>query len=597
VELDQLHFSQPLWLLTGLAIPLMWLLYFLFFASSRPTKQLDAFIDAHLLPYLIAGKEKVKQSGWKGLLLWSFVWGTLTLALAGPRWNYRDIDVSYKDQSLVILLDLSESMNAKDVKPSRLIRAKQKILDLLEASKGVKVGLVAFAADPHMIVPITEDKATIRYLLPSIDTDLVYVQGSRLSAAMEMADAMLQAEPGINKAILIVSDGDFEDNGVVANIKSLADKGIVTHVLGVGTVEGAILQDKNGNNLKKNGTPVIAKLAKKRLEEMATLGQGSYLDSRLGNEEVILQQLAGRADSITAGQKKRIWEEQFHWFLLPALPIFIWWFRKGVIFALPLFLSFAMQLHGGIKEDYFMNREERGKAAMEEGLFNEAADFFEDPYKKGVACYKSGDYAKAEKLFGQSLRNEVAIDAEYNLGNALALQGKFKEAVAAYEKVLWEEPDHLKAKENLEIVKKLLQEQQQKKDNQDKQKPEDPKDEKEQQDQNEKQDQSDESENGEGAANSKQENDREKKDDLDQSEDGEDKEQEVQENNPEQATENNKENLQENSEEQNNENEQEAATQPENNDYNGQDENQEADFWLNRINQDPKNFLKNKFYI
>ena len=116
-----------------------------------------------------------------------------------------------RNARLVILLDLSKSMDAQDVKPSRLERAKQEIADILDMNHKVKIGLVAFAAVPHMVVPVTEDMATLRTLLPYLETDLVHVQGSRLKPAIEMATGMLGNELGDQRSILVVSDGGFED--------------------------------------------------------------------------------------------------------------------------------------------------------------------------------------------------------------------------------------------------------------------------------------------------------------------------------------------------------------------------------------------------
>ena len=156
-----------------------------------------------------------------------------------------------QDQSLVILLDLSESMNATDIKPSALVRAKQKIEDLLNLSKGVKIGLIAFAADPHMITPLTEDKETIRHLLPSLETDLVYIQGSRLSSALEWPLQCWRQNRAIIRLLLVISDGGFEDASAITTAKKLAEKGIVIHAMGIGTVEGAPLQDQKGMSSKK----------------------------------------------------------------------------------------------------------------------------------------------------------------------------------------------------------------------------------------------------------------------------------------------------------------------------------------------------------
>lgn len=473
-----MEFSHPLFLLAILAIPFAWIF---FYQIKFPSASLEKFIDAHLLQHLLLGANKEKR--WKSLLLWSFSWTCLTLALAGPRWDYREVETFVPDQHLVIVLDLSESMNATDIKPSRLTRAKQKIEDLLNNSKGMKIGLIAFAADPHMIAPLTEDSETVRHLLRSLDTSVVYVQGSRLGSALEMADHLLEKEQ--NKSVLVISDGGFEDtSGAILTAKKLRNQGTQLYVMGIGTPEGAPIK----------GSKTLSKLEKNKLKEL-----GTYLEP---HEELILEPV------VTSSKKEKIWEEYFYLFLLPTLPIFLWWMRRGYLIPLLLFSFNA--------EAYFKNTEELGVEAVQEGRYEEAFQILQDPYRKGVAAYKAGHYAEAETLFSRSNRPEVALSAQYNLGNALAMSQKLKEAIAAYEEVLKKDPDHIRAKENLELLKKMQEEEKQ---NQQKEEPE-------KQEEEEKSDQQQEKPN-------------------------------------------------------------ETKTE----------EEQNADLWLNQIESDPKDFLKNKFYI
>ena len=308
MDLSQLNFAYPMWLWGNLALFFVWTIYLFFYHVRRPTHQLEKFIDSHLLPYLLINKSSKKNVNWKTLLLWSIIWVFLTLALAGPRWNFREIETFSKDQSLVILLDLSESMNATDIKPSRIVRAKQKIEDLINISKGVKIGLIAFAADPHMISPITEDKEMIRHLLPSIGTDLIYVQGSRLTIALDMAAGMLEVEPGSNKALLVISDGGFEDSSALVTVKKLEEKGFTIHTMGVGLVDGTPLKDHQGNVIKKNGIPVFSKLEKERLKGISEVGRGRYLESHYSDSDeiLILKDLESRAEAQSnIGKKSR----------------------------------------------------------------------------------------------------------------------------------------------------------------------------------------------------------------------------------------------------------------------------------------------------
>ena len=594
MDVSQLHFTHPMWLWGTLAIPLIWVAFFLFYRENHPFHQLEKFIDRHLLPYLLIDGPHKKTSVWKTLLLWSTVWIFLNLALAGPRWTFREIETFSRDQSLVILLDLSESMNTADIKPSRLIRAKQKIEDLLNLSKGVKIGLIAFAADPHMITPLTDDIETIRHLLPSLTTDLVHIQGSRLSSALEMASLMLEAEPGNNKALLVISDGGFEDASAITTAKKLAEKGFIIHAMGVGTHEGAPLQDHQKNVIKKNGAPILSKLEKEKLSEINRAGNGRYLELHYSDQEeaVILRELEKRADAqIDLGKKRQLWDEHFYLFILPVLPIFLWWFRRGYVFAaILIFFTPTFSLEAIPFEEYFKNSEELGKEAVDDGRYQDAIHSFQDPYRKGVAHYKAGNFSEAEEMFRQSSRLDVASHAAYNLGNALAQQQKLKEAVTAYEEVLKKWPDHTRAKENLELVKKMMKEEENSdsensnpSENQDKR-------ESPNQEENESQNHSDQ----------KKQPQKPSQDQDDVKDIQKEKEPETEEVNsqpkqndrsPDSQTESREEKRKqmeplENTEK---ESQEDKASRSE--------EDQDADLWLNRIVNDPKTFLKNKFYI
>jgi len=567
------------------------------------------------------------------------VWACLTLALAGPRWNFREMETFSRDQSLVILLDLSESMNATDIKPSRLIRAKQKIEDLIHLSKGVKIGFIAFAADPHMITPLTDDKETIRHLLPSLDTDLVYVQGSRLSTALDMAMNMLESEPGNNKAILVISDGGFEDGSAIATARKIAAKGVVIHVMGIGTAQGAPLLDHEGNVIKKNGVPILSHLEKERLSEISHAGNGRYLEAHYSDQEegLILRELEQRAQTQIDKGKSRFWDERFYLLIFLILPIILWWFRRGYIFPLILILFtpvFRVEAASAV-HDYFKNSEELGKQALDDGDYETAIRSFQDSYRKGVACYRAGNFEEAEKLFRQSSREDVASQAAYNLGNSLVQQQKIKEAITAYEDVLKEYPDHTKARDNLELIKKMLDQHEQENSQSDDSDHENESDKSKSENENknnkgkskgsndtsqnqqQEQQQQESSKNSDQQDDSKSESENDKMSDQQQQKSANDVEQ-----NREQGQQQDKKNSDEqqnetaekreehagNDEKSDGQQEQQKETkgmeevgESQKEDTEGKapksQEDQDADLWLNQISNDPKTFMKNKFYI
>lgn len=596
MSLNQLHFAHPLWLWGGAAIPFVWAVFFLFYRPRLPYHQLGKFIDSHLLPHLLVNGGFKKKSLWRNLLLWSLAWSCLTLAMAGPRWSFREMETFSQDQSLVFLLDLSESMNAADVKPSRLARAKQKIEDILNQTTGVKIGLVAFAADPHMIVPVTEDKETIRHLLPFLDTDLAYVQGSRLSSALDMASTMLDAEPGNHKALLVISDGGFEDATAIITAKKLSEKGIAVHVMGIGTAEGAPVYHEK-NIAKKNNVPILSRLEKDRLNEISQAGNGRYLDGHYSDrqEAAFLKELENRADArVNEGKTRRFWDEHFYVMILPFLPILLWWFRRGHLFSLMLILCMPVAELEASPYEYFKNSEELGKQAFDHGDYEEAINAFQDPYRKGVACYRAGKFAEAEKWFSQPSRTDVALQTAYNLGNALVQQQKFKEAITVYEDVLERWPDHIKAKENLELVKKALEQQQQdsnQSENPDKQNEKKP----ENNNKNGKQDSSGADDKGQSQEDKQQEKEgdanRPQGKDSEPEQNGAEEKQESgmdSKSNREQSI-SDKQKRQEGKEESQRSDWKKPMSKSQ--------EDQDADLWLNQINNDPKMFLKNKFYI
>ncbi len=307
----------------------------------------------------------------------------------------------------------------------------------------------------------------------------------------------------------------------------------------------------------------------------------------------ILKDLEKRAEAQSnVGKKSRLWDERFYLLLILALPFILWWFRRGYIFFI-LFTFFIPRpgLEATSIQDYFKNSEERGKTSLDEGDYETAISSFKDPYRKGIAHYKLGDFAGAEKLFLESSREEVSSSAMYNLGNALAYQQKFKEAVKAYEQVLEKWPDHVKAKDNLELVKNILDEQKGKGEDSSSEDPGD--DRKEGDDQKEKgSSKSDGSDKEEGEKVDPDESgDKSKEEDF--AGDSEEKDQQEGQEAKEQDSAGE---VQKNEGEEEEGVDEEEGAPPKAQTCKSQ-EDLDADLWLNQISNDPKAFLKNKFYI
>lgn len=463
MEYSQFHFANNYWFFGLLVIPVIWLLYNFYYQSNANIKDLENFADKHLIPHLLRSSKTGQISVWRSLILGSVLWACLMAAMAGPRWDFKEVGSYKEDQTLLILLDLSKSMDAGDISPSRLTRARQEIEDIINISKRVKIGLAGFAADAHIIAPITDDMNNIRHLLPLLGTDLIFVQGTRIVPALKTAKQMLLAEPGHNKSILIITDGGFQDQDGLSMATELASNGIILHTLGIASEKGVNFSDLEGNKIKRNDQLVVSRLEKEKLKELSNAGNGQYFDTHYSNKNAhrLLQLIEDR----TSGEGERYqdikhWEERFYIFVLPLLPIILLWFRRGFTFPIILLIlltpSYQTQAQNNI-DRLFLNKEQFAKKAFEEVEdIDTALATFEDPYKRGVAYYRAGKFKQAEQSFRQSTRPKVKESALYNLANSLAYQNKLAEAVSTYNQLLSENPHHEKAKHNRDVVQKMI---------------------------------------------------------------------------------------------------------------------------------------------
>jgi Ca-activated chloride channel family protein len=316
------HFQQPLWFLGLLALaPVAW---WLWRSAARAAKgPIHRYADAHLLPHLSGTRELRTSERWGRFLAWSLLWLLLLTAMAGPRWDYEDVRLFHPGDNLLILLDISRSMNADDVRPSRLGRARQEIQDLIVQNRRLRLGLIAFASVPHVISPVTEDSRTILTALPALSTDLSRLQGSRLNQALDRAQVLLDALPeDSSRSLLLISDGDFDEPGLIERIRALAANGVRLHVLGIGTPEGATVPGPRGGPMRDtSGQPIRSKLNEPELQALADAGQGIYrrADYRDADTREVLAAAAISSLPPEAGDERtRIWNDRYY---LPLLLI------------------------------------------------------------------------------------------------------------------------------------------------------------------------------------------------------------------------------------------------------------------------------------
>jgi Ca-activated chloride channel family protein len=452
----EFHWLRPEWLLV---IPLV-----LFFAIAFGRRRLGAgnweqVIDRALMPFVLSSEPRAASTNRWWLVA---VGGTLAaLAMAGPAWERIEQPVFRAEQALVVALDLSRSMDAQDVSPSRIARARLKILDILERRQSGQTALVVYSANAFTVTPLTTDTDTVAALVNSLTTDIMPSRGSYPIVAMQKGRQLLeQAGVGYGEVLLITDGGSSPAAEVAA--RDLKKAGFTLSVLGVGTAEGAPVPRAAGGFVTDNrGQIAVPKLEERGLRALATAGGGRFavlsadasdLDMLLSGE--VLQTSAPTDESLATDR----WREEGPWLLLLLLPIAALAFRRGwLLLVVVCVLPVAEQAEASVWEDLWKNKDQQARQQLESGNPEEAAALFEDPEWRAVARYRAEDYSGSAAEFAE--RGDTR--SLYNLGNAMAMQGEFDSAIDAYEEVLELEPDNEDAAYNLELVKNLKDQQQQ----------------------------------------------------------------------------------------------------------------------------------------
>lgn len=457
--IDGFHLLRPelLWGLTACPLVALALWY-------RRIHQGDwtKVIDADLLPFLMPDQSGKTQRSrvWIPTLLLALV----TVAAAGPSLQRVELPVIKRADALVIVLDLSASMLAADIQPSRAQRARQKILDLLETRQEGVTGLVVFAGDAHVVTPLTDDTRTIANLMPALSPAIMPLPGADATSAIELASELLMTAGAQGGHILLMTDGlpGFDTDRAQS---ALDDSGASLGILGVGTESGAPIPLPNGGFLKdKDGEIVIPALSRNELTDFAADLGAPYEEVTL--DEGDIEALTRRDVMATEGEldldrQTDAWQDQGFWLAALVALLMLPAFRKGVVAS----VAFMLILHSPPPEaadwdDLWLTSDQQGARHLAAGNASEAATAFTDPSWRGVAEYQAGSYDQA----AQNFAGETTADSLYNLGNALALQGDLRAALSAYEESLNLEPNAEDAIANRDFIQSLLDQDEQQQD-------------------------------------------------------------------------------------------------------------------------------------
>ena len=455
INFNQLHFLRPEWFYA--LIPLL-MLALLFLRRKLYSRNWRSVIDPRLLPHVLIGK--VGKPGYWAIALFVLTGTLAIISIAGPVWEQLPQQVFKQQSAMVIALDLSSSMNAEDVKPSRLSRAQFKLRDLLALRKEGQTALIVYANAAFTVTPLTDDTNTIMSMVPSLSTDMLPAQGNNTEAALHKSVELMKNSGFTQGDILLISD---DLNNSLDIFSSTHQQGYRVSILGVGTADGAPIANKSGDFIKDTqGSIVISKLDTSKFAEAARLGGGRY--SSLTTNDNDIAYLLGAADinrlqasNQLTDLKTDTWHEQGPWLLLLVIPLAALAFRKGTIALLIIFiLPLPQPAHAISWDELWNNDNQRAAEALSNNDATSAANLFHDPEWKSAANYRAGNYQQA----AQSLTGINTTDAHYNRGNALAKSGDINGAIAAYDEALQLNANNEDARFNKTLLEKQKQEQQ-----------------------------------------------------------------------------------------------------------------------------------------
>lgn len=467
IDWAMFHFLRPQWL-WGLLVLMPLALWV--WAGNATAGAWKAIVDPALQPFMLTAG--TRQTRWYKRVWLLLFWLLSVLALAGPTWEQRPTPLTRSEQARIVVLDLSRSMLANDMRPDRLSLARLKVQDLLRQSRDSKAGLVVFAAQAFPIAPLTDDIQTLAAQVPALHPDLMPAQGGRIDRALEQAMNMLKnGGAAAGGQVLLVTDSVPQEAAFLM-AQTLRDNGYELSVLAIGTADGAPIPEdtRRGRGFVKDGSGniVIAKLPSAELRQLALSGGGQFSlltadDSDITKLTKPLTQERDGAESAELANAGDQWLEAGPYLLLLVLPLAALGFRRGWLMSGLLVLSVMQppevlaETEQELPSSWWLNADQLGKTALEAGDAEAATQLFESADWKAAAQYKSGQHQPAAEYWSQL--HDAA--AHYNRGNALAQTGKLQEAIEAWQQVPDSDALYESAQHNAKVIQALLDQQQQ----------------------------------------------------------------------------------------------------------------------------------------
>ena len=418
------RFEDPIYLYLLAVIPVILLIRFLMVRQQK--KRLRKFGDRDLLRQLMPDVSRLRPAVKFWMLLGALA--LLIVMLARPQMGTKISHEKRTGIETIICMDISNSMLAEDVAPSRLDRSKMMVENLVDHFTNDKIGLIVFAGDAFIQLPITSDYVSAKMFLSNISPSMIATQGTDIAAAVNMASHSFTQQEGVGKAIIVITDGEDHEGGAVEAAKDAKARGMNTYVLGVGSPSGAPIPTGNGDYMKDNtGQTVMTGLNEEMCRQLAEAGGGTYI--HVENNSNAQEQLDNALDKLA---KKEIsstiysdYDEQFQ--------------AVGIIVLLLLLIEVCiLEVKNPLLKNVSLFRRTKKVAAVTVLLLlavgaNAQSD--RQLVRQGNKQFRQGNNADAEVSYRKAVeKNQRNSQANYNLGNALMMQRKDSLAITQYEK-------------------------------------------------------------------------------------------------------------------------------------------------------------------
>lgn len=317
------RFAEPEYLLLVAVIPVMVAIFI--FRRIQQRRNIRSFGDPELLAQLMPNVSKVRPVVKFTLLMITVL--LVSIVLARPQFGIKTEEVKRQGIEVMVVLDISNSMLARDVQPSRLEKSKQVLSRLIDQMKNDKVGMVVFAGDAFTQLPITADYVSAKIFLQSISPKLIARQGTAIGSAIELAVNSFSPKSQASKAIILITDGENHEDNAVEAAKMAQGKGIVVHVIGMGRPEGAPIPVEGSMSFwkDKDGNVVVTKLNELMCKDIAIGGKGVYV--RADNSNSAYRTVASELDKLAKTDITSTvfadYNEQFQSFAILALLLLV----------------------------------------------------------------------------------------------------------------------------------------------------------------------------------------------------------------------------------------------------------------------------------